>query len=171
MISKAPASGAPATCAPRRRGVVGRVLSSPLVRLGLRLLLGGVFVWASVDKIQHPSEFARGIYNYRLLPVPLVNLMAITMPWIEAMAGLLVIAGLWVRSAALVLAVLLGVFILAIAEGLARGLDITCGCFSVSAQGSRLSWDLLLRDLALLAVGIYLIRSLPSCRPGREPST
>jgi len=43
-----------------------------------RLLAGGVFVYASVDKILHPDQFAIAVNNYQLLPEPFVNVFAVT---------------------------------------------------------------------------------------------
>ena len=39
----------------------------------LRLLLGVIFVYASFDKILRPAAFAEIIYNYQILPDPLIN--------------------------------------------------------------------------------------------------
>lgn len=161
MTSDASAPGAPTALLARLRQAAARTLASRAALAAFRLLLGGVFIWASVDKILHPAGFAKAIHDYRILPIALVNLAAITLPWVEALAGVLLIAGIWVRAGALVLSVLLGVFLIAIAAALARGLDITCGCFSVSAEGARIAWDLLVRDVALLAVGVHLVRVPP----------
>jgi len=46
-----------------------------------RLLLGGIFVYASYDKILHPVPFAEIIYNYQILPDVLVNLVSLFLPW------------------------------------------------------------------------------------------
>ena len=67
--------------------------------------------------------------NYRLLPHELLNLLAITLPWIEVAAGLFLVLGIWKRASALVITVLMIVFLAAIGQALARGLDIRCGCF------------------------------------------
>jgi len=40
-----------------------------------RLFLGGIFVYASYDKLLHPVPFAEIVYNYQILPDPLVNLV------------------------------------------------------------------------------------------------
>jgi uncharacterized membrane protein YphA (DoxX/SURF4 family) len=99
------------------------------VNLVLRLLVGGVFVAAGVLKILHPLGFANDIGNYRVLPHELLNLLAITLPWIEVAAGLLLAFGIWRRASALIITVLMIVFLAAIGQALARGLDVRCGCF------------------------------------------
>ena len=50
----------------------------------IRLVLGFLFLYASLDKILLPSKFAEVIYNYRILPVELLNICAIIVPWLEA---------------------------------------------------------------------------------------
>ena len=104
-----------------------------VIELAARIVVGLVFLLYGLDKITHPDDFARAIANYRLLPEGLVNLVAVTLPWVECVCGLLLLAGQWVRSAALVSAFLLGVFVVAVSITLVRGLDITCGCLNAEA--------------------------------------
>ena len=75
------------------------------------------------------------IYNYRIVPAPMVNLMALTMPWVELLAALALILGVWKRAALGLIAAMLVVFIAAIAINLARGNAIDCGCFNVADAG------------------------------------
>ena len=41
-----------------------------------RLVLGLIFIYASVDKIYHPAEFAQVISNYQILPDALINIVS-----------------------------------------------------------------------------------------------
>jgi uncharacterized membrane protein YphA (DoxX/SURF4 family) len=129
------------------------------VALLARMLLGGVFIYAGVDKILRPDDFAGAVANYRILPDLLVNLVAVTLPLLELFLGGFLILGIWVPGAALTCNVLLGIFSLALAFNLLRGLDIDCGCFRISLEGApRASMMMsLLRDCALLGLGIYLL--------------
>ena len=125
----------------------------------VRIVLGGVFVYASMDKILRPDDFALVISNYRILPDSLVNLAAVTLPWLELFLGGFLLLGIWVPGAALTCNALLGIFSIALAFNLLRGLDIDCGCFRLSLEGEpRASMVLyLLRDAALLCLGVYLL--------------
>ena len=114
-----------------------------------RLVVGGVFLYASWDKLLHPQAFAENVANYRMVPYLLLHPFAHFLPVLEFVAGLALVLGLARRGAALVLAGLTVVFIAAIAAALVRGLDISCGCFNTDA-GHAVGLDLLLRDLALL---------------------
>jgi uncharacterized membrane protein YphA (DoxX/SURF4 family) len=127
-----------------------------LIELAARIAVGLVFLLYGLDKIANPDDFARAIANYRLLPEALVNLVAVTLPWVELVCGLLLLAGQWVRSAALVSAFLLGVFIVAVSITLARGLDINCGCLNAEA-GRKVGLRLLVEDLLLIGASVFLI--------------
>ncbi|MCD6051270.1 MAG: Methylamine utilization protein MauE [Verrucomicrobia bacterium] len=95
----------------------------------LRLAVGGAFVLAGALKIADPAKFAVDVGNYRLLPHELNNLVAILIPWIEVAAGVFVLAGIWLRPAALVISSLTVMFFFVILSALARGLNMDCGCF------------------------------------------
>lgn len=127
-----------------------------VIELAARIVVGLVFLLYGLDKITHPDDFARAIANYRLLPEGLVNLVAVTLPWVECVCGLLLLAGQWVRSAALVSAFLLGVFVVAVSITLVRGLDINCGCLNAEA-GRKVGFKLLVEDLLLLGAAAVLV--------------
>jgi putative oxidoreductase len=131
------------------------VISNRYVILGIRLVLAFVFIYASVDKIVHPDKFAVSIYNYRMLPHQTINIMAIVMPWLELVCGVLMAAGVLLRGSAFMIGFMLLVFIIAISSALVRGLDISCGCFSV-VGGHRIAADLLVRDIFMF-IGAALV--------------
>ena len=126
-----------------------------IIDIAIRLVLGGVFVFAGVVKIIDPATFATDIGNYRLLPHEWNNLLAITLPWIEVVAGVLLIAGIWARASALVIAVMLVVFLAAIGQAVARGLNISCGCFG-TVEGRKVGLVALAQDVAMLAAAAWL---------------
>ena len=134
-----------------------RVLASLPLQLLARLVLGGIFIYASLDKIAHPREFAKIIANYAILPEPLVTLPALVLPWLELLAGLCLVSGLWVRSAALLLSSLLLFFILALGFNALRGISMSCGCFSTSAGDTENALVLIFRDLLFLIPGLLII--------------
>jgi len=121
-----------------------------------RLLLGGVFVWAGTVKALDVAAFAGQVAAYQLLPYAWNYLVAATFPFIELLAGVLLLGNLRVKSAALLTALLNGLFIVVLLTVVARGLDIDCGCFGPDAGTTPL--QALGRDLLLLAmaVAVYL---------------
>lgn len=114
-----------------------------------RLGVGGVFIYASLDKLLHPGAFATAISHYRLVPYALLHTSAMLLPVVEALVGLALVVGWQRRGAALICAGLLVVFLAAIASALSRGLDISCGCFHTDS-GHAVGVGLLWRDLLLL---------------------
>jgi len=129
-------------------GRLREILSNKWLILAIRLILGVTFIWASLDKIANPGAFALSIYNYRMLPHETINFMAIVMPWLELVTGILIIAGIFMRGSALWIGIMLLVFIVALSSALARGLDIDCGCFSVEG-GHGVDTGLLVRDILM----------------------
>lgn len=100
--------------------------------LVLRVALGGVFLWAAYAKFENPQAFADSIKGFKLLPPEgdhLVVLATFAVPWVEALAGAVLVLGLWSRGAGLVLLVNLLAFIAAIVSVLERGISTKCGCF------------------------------------------
>jgi len=141
-----------------RRGVgFAAFLGAPAVQLLARLVLGGLFIYASVDKIAHPRAFADIIASYRLLPGFMIHLAAAVLPWLELIAGAVLIAGIWKRGATLLLTLLLAAFLLGIAVNAVRGLDLSCGCFSTSAADKENPWFLMFRDFLFLIPGVVIL--------------
>ncbi len=124
----------------------------------VRLLLGLVFLYASVDKIIYPAAFAEVVHNYRLLPDFLINITAIVLPWIEFLLGLLLISGLWLPGVSFLSTLLMASFFAAIVFNAVRGLDVQCGCFTLSTDHNaqtRMAWYII-RDLLFVILSVYL---------------
>lgn len=121
-----------------------------------RIILGLIFLFACYDKLLHPREFAEVIYNYQVLPYGLVNITAILLPWVELVLGLSLIVNVWIPGAALLGNLLLLVFFSALLFNLARGLDVSCGCFSTAPGDERAGYLTVLRDISFLFVSGYL---------------
>ena len=60
-----------------------------------RLVLGFIFIYASIDKIIDPASFSDSIDNYHVIPSELSNLAALIIPWIELFIGLSFISGIF----------------------------------------------------------------------------
>jgi uncharacterized membrane protein YphA (DoxX/SURF4 family) len=127
--------------------------------LPLRWYLGWVFVLACLHKIAHPGSFAVDVATYGILPISLVNLTAITLPWVELTAGIMLIVGFKARAAALMVFGMMVMFIAALVIALAQGLDMSCGCFaSQGAQGEDpISSMTVLRDVGWLMLSVYVM--------------
>jgi uncharacterized membrane protein YphA (DoxX/SURF4 family) len=133
------------------------ILNNKYLMLIVRVVLGFVFVYAAVTKISDPEGFSQAIYNYKLLPLFLVNIFAIILPWIELSTGVLLIFGISVKENSAIISGLLVVFILAVLISLFRSLDINCGCFG-TLNGSKVGLRKILENIGLLVLGFILIK-------------
>jgi uncharacterized membrane protein YphA (DoxX/SURF4 family) len=138
----------------------GKLKSGPLLLTMGRFLLGGVFVWASWDKIADPMAFAQAIANYQIVPPALGNPAALALPWIELVCGVCLILNRWTRGSALIVALLLVVFMGALGYNIHRGVDIGCGCFTLDEEAPGNMWLYLGRDAVFLIIAIAVM-----CRP------
>src|ERR1043166_4158919 len=99
---------------------LSKLLTHPWLTIRVQIALGIFFVAASLPKLVDPPSFAHMVYNYRIVPGALINLMALTMPWIELLCGLALVLGVWKDAARTIVALLLLVFIVAISINLMR---------------------------------------------------
>jgi uncharacterized membrane protein YphA (DoxX/SURF4 family) len=122
-----------------------------------RIFLGFLFIYASLEKILQPEEFAKQVGYYKALPFGLENLLAILLPWTELIVGICLLAGLLVDGATLLSIIMNLVFILAISQAMLRGIDITCGCFKVSADSEKLGLHTIIRDIIFLIMSFVVL--------------
>ena len=140
-------------------------LVSPWLTVRAQILLGVVFIVAALPKIADPPAFAHMIYNYRMLPGPLVNAAGLFLPWFELLSGVALVLGLWRRTATAAIGGLLVVFIAAISFNLMRGNPIDCGCFDVAAAGRSVEerfadmWWVIARDAGMLLLVVQSLRA------------
>src|SRR3712207_9366258 len=81
-----------------------------------------------------PAAAERAVRAYQLLPEALVGPVAFGLPVVEIVVGLALLVGVSVRAAALASAALMAVFLAAVGQAWARGLQIDCGCFGGGGQ-------------------------------------
>lgn len=126
-------------------------LGNKWLQLALRLVIGGVFVYAGATKLENPQSFADSIASFQLLPVQLINIVALSLPLFEVICGLLLVIGWQKRAIAFGFVVLTSMFAVFLIQGIARGLEVDCGCFGSGAPSAIKTWMSLGRDLLLLA--------------------
>ena len=130
-----------------------------------RGVLGVLFIYMAVSKIGDPIKFLKDIHEFRLLPETppmFLNLAAISLPWIEVLCGVLLLAGFRLRGATVTLLAMLVAFTIAIflramgihSQGGILFCDIAfdCGCGSGPINTClKLSENLSLIALAAIA--------------------
>ena len=141
-----------------RFSALSNFLSSSWATLASRLVLGGVFLAAGVPKALDPGSLAASIRTYELgLPEWFITFSAYSLPYLEILIGLYLIAGLFTKISAWFTSALMFMFLIALLQGAARGLEIDCGCFGAAAgeQSTRLP-TAIARDVGLLALGLHV---------------
>lgn len=126
--------------------------------LAARLVLFAVWLLAGVDKIGSPRAFLRAVRAYDATPEWMSQAIAYGLPTLEIALAVVLLVGVATRYAAIVSAALFTVFLIGIIQAAARGIKLECGCFGgggVTANPNY-TWDIL-RDVALLAVAVFLV--------------
>ena len=137
------------------------------VVLAVSLAMAGIFIYAAIDKIRDPLQFADSVAAFGILPAVFVSLLALALPPFEIACGLLMLAPRTRRIGALAITLLSAVFFTALASALLRGLTLDCGCFGAGAPSRPRMWFELLLDMVLFASALWIyLRSIT--RPSLE---
>ncbi len=132
--------------------------------LACRIFIGALFIFAAVMKLKDPQAFAFAIGAFKLIPPTsdhLAVLAAFTLPWLEGITGLCLLLGLWSRSAALLICLMLIAFMAGIARVIANGWNVECSCFGkfeLPCQGPVGACHLIRNSVLLLLTGVVLFR-------------
>jgi putative oxidoreductase len=120
--------------------------------------LAAVFLYAGIDKIRDPLQFADSIAAFAILPGALISPLALSLPLFEVACGLLVLWPSTRRIGALSIALISLMFFTALSSALLRGLTLDCGCFGVGAPSRSRMWQELGLNIVLFsgAALIYL---------------
>jgi putative oxidoreductase len=122
-----------------------------------RLGLGALWIYAGVMKLRDPQQFFEDVHNFRITSWDVSMIIAIYLPWLEALVGAALILRLWSTGAAALSCAMTLVFLAAILSAWARGLDISCGCFGHD-DANRTNYPLhVAMNLALLAASTALL--------------
>ena len=125
----------------------------PWVAVLIRVLIGGVFVFAGFSKVLLPyAEVVALVQQYQVLPGWLVSLTAMGLPWLEVASGTALLMGFYTTPAALLIALQLLSFSTLMGIVLAAGIPIEdCGCFG-NLGLPETPLQVLIRDLLMLAL-------------------
>jgi uncharacterized membrane protein YphA (DoxX/SURF4 family) len=156
------------------------LLENPHLVLIVRFFIGLLFIVSSLEKIVDPAAFAQSIANYKMVPGWLEVLVATILPWVELLCGFSVLFGALTRGSSFLLSALLIVFTLAVLVALARGLDISCGCFTQDPTSGKIGWMKILQNATLIVLTLFLyfsksesftlLQFLQKSNPGTEQS-
>ena len=124
------------------------------ILLGIRIILGAVFVYGGYVKLAAPwALFGMAIDSYHIVPLRYIEPLARTLPWFEVALGLLLIFGRFLRLSSAVVSITLAIFFAAMLHAFVNHQEISCGCFG---PGELISKWTLLRDGSMLAGSLWL---------------
>ena len=126
------------------------------VVLAVSIALAAVFIYAGVDKIRDPLQFADSIAAFAILPAAFINLLALGLPLFEVACGVLLLWSATRRVGALAIALISVVFFTALLSALLRGLTLDCGCFGIGAPSRPRMWLELALDAVLFAAALFV---------------
>jgi len=135
-----------------------KIISSPVMYLILRLVLGGIFILSGSLKLMDTYKFAKILYDYGILPDYLINIVSIGLPVIEILAGTGLLFNM--KYSLELITVMLFLFVGVLWFGILNDLNIDCGCFSsdeIIEQGSL--YKALYRDFIFITISVFLFVS------------
>lgn len=121
----------------------------------LRIGLGALFVMAALPKLQDPAAFAEAVSHYHLMGDTPGRVLALVLPAVELLAGVALLLGVMHAGAAALVLGMMVMFTGAVGIALARGLDISCGCFDTQG-GQNVGWAKIGENLALTAAAFVV---------------
>ena len=130
-------------------------LTDPYVQLVLRLVVGGLLLYAGISKLTDRPAFQQAVTEYHVLPTGAARAFSNALPAVETALGVLLLAGFGTGIAAAIAVPLFASFALAIGVNMARGRHIDCHCFG-STRSDEIGWPALLRALALVVAALIV---------------
>lgn len=131
---------------------------------GLRIGVGLMFAVSGFEKLIGPYQnFMFVIEQYQTLQGEPAALLAQTLPWVELIAGVFFMLGLWTTVSGAAILAMFGIFLGAVGQALVRRLPMDeCGCF-----GNLISIPLpavFAMDLVLASLVALGLRARPGVR-------
>ncbi|HEY5040020.1 MAG TPA: MauE/DoxX family redox-associated membrane protein [bacterium] len=127
-----------------------------LLATTFRVLCGAILVYASQDKLGDPEKFSKVVENYHVLPMSLIPLTAVVIPWLEFFTGICLMVGFRWRGAAFLFCALMGFYSLSLSWNLFHGVEMNCGCFSMDST-DKITWLTVSRDILFLGMGFIVL--------------
>jgi len=142
-------------------------MDNDAIHLFLRLLLGLLFLSTAINKILHREQLRKDIEDYKIIPLTINSLFAIStllafgLPLSELVAGIGLVSGFLLVPALLLTLTLLLVFSGAIVFNLLQGRrELSCHCGGVLGE-HRISWWLVGRNILLIGCSFIVLFTPP----------
>lgn len=121
----------------------------------LRVVIGCVYLYAGVFKLTDLNAFQRDVLAYQILFMQPSGWIALLLPVLETLIGLLMLCGVLRAGCYAAVLVMSAVFGFIHIYSMQRGLDVSCGCFgSISFKGPVM----LGINVVVLLMALWLLR-------------
>ncbi len=136
------------------KNYINAVLYGNSITFILRIFAGLLFIYSGLFKILDIENFGRIILMYDILPVGFAPYMAVIVPFLEFILGVLLLIGFRIRAASFVTIMLMLLFMVFITVNIIRGNTFDCGCFELSRFGIKeeIGIPLLFRNIFIIVI-------------------
>lgn len=131
-------------------------LLKPKIVTVFRVIISYTLIYACIHKIVAPTEFAKLVALYEIVPHNLVVPFSYSLPVLELLCSVLIWVPLTKISANICNAGMMLMFIIAISYALILRKDINCGCFS---NNEPVGYAQLIIDASLLLIIMYCLKT------------
>ncbi len=138
------------------KGRIRELVGNRWLVFASRLVLGDIFIAASISKLQYQAKFIDTVISYGILPDSLAQFYGFIIPWVELFIGCALVLGIFSRFASAISIPLVISFVVANVYGSIFSIADTCGCFGPLVALSR-PVSLVVDLLMLLMAGQLLL--------------
>ena len=124
-----------------------------------RLIVGSVLIFAAIPKILDPLDFAFNLSAYQLFPKGLITVMAVLVPYIEMITGVLILTGIKIEGALVIAIGMFTVFVFSLLWAISLGLDINCGCYGQDLGEKSNLWIRVGEDVIYIIACILVLKN------------
>jgi uncharacterized membrane protein YphA (DoxX/SURF4 family) len=145
---------------PAGSGIRSRIwgyLGNGYLLLALRLIVGLTLVFSGVGKLPDQAAFVHVVQAHGILPGVLADFYGYLLPWLELIAGTLLVLGLFTRFASAVTVLMVASFLIANGTAVYSRVhvsDTSCGCFRWITMKTG---DALIVDVVLILFSFLLL--------------
>ena len=125
------------------------------IELLVRLIVGGIFIFAGYNKFIDLQVFELAVRNYSIINDPWVAILVMILPPFELLIGLLIVLRTLYMGSLLLVTTLTLTFIFALCSLLVRDINIECGCLGLN---NSIELQILI-DITILGACFYLFKS------------
>ncbi len=122
----------------------------------IRVLIALLFIITGAGKIAEPLQFSVAIMKYQIFGLVFANLIAIYIPWLELIVGILLLFGIYIKENVLFIDIMLLLFNVLIITAIIMGLNIDCGCYG-SSGAMKVGFTKLLTNFGIIVLSLPLL--------------